>query len=202
MAEFEAARDRGRAIEAAYFHKKEQELIKKLQEQVAKEAERQGLAEEIGISDEIILKTLEELGFSRDLVKVFHFFPLIAVAWADGEVSEKEKDLIFDAAKVWKIEEGTPPYAKLQSWLTERPDPVYQDQILRILKDIENLRTDEKQETFEMNVVSLCRRVAEASGGFLGFGNKVSKEEEEVLDRMARMFAAEHKESGEKLLLP
>ena len=38
----------------------------------------------------------------------------------------------------------------------------------------------------------MCRRVAEASGGFLGFGKKISPEEEEVLDSIARQFAANH----------
>jgi hypothetical protein len=30
--------------------------------------------------------------------------------------------------------------------------------------------------------------VAEAAGGFLGFGNRVSKAEEELLQRLARAF--------------
>lgn len=191
--------DGAKAIEAEYFQRKEQELIKKLRERAEKEAARKGLADEAGVSDEEILKTLEELGFSRDLVKVVHIFPLVVVAWADGEVSEKERSLILEAAKVWGVDESTPAHEKLRNWLEARPDSGYSEQLLKVIKDIKSVRQEGKQEQFETNIVNLCKQVAEASGGFLGFGRKISKEEQDVIDRIAREVAANHPAAAEKV---
>ncbi|MCC6128346.1 MAG: hypothetical protein IT186_00350 [Acidobacteria bacterium] len=199
MARLEKLFESGRAIEADYFHKKEQELIAKLRQRAAKVAERQGLAEETGISDEAILQTLEELGFSRDLVKVVHMFPLVAVAWADGEVSDKEKGLILQAAQVWGVAEGTPGHAKLTDWLEKRPDPAYADQLIRVIKDIKSVRQEGKQEQFETNILNLCTQVAEASGGFLGLGRKISIEEQQVIDRITREIATNHPDAARKV---
>jgi hypothetical protein len=51
----------GREIEERYFRQKERDLLEKLKARAAREAARKDLAEAVGVADEAILQTLEEL---------------------------------------------------------------------------------------------------------------------------------------------
>ena len=48
--------------------------------------------------------------------------------------------------------------------------------------------SDEQTDRLRRNILGRAREVAEAAGGFLGLGPKVSKEEEAVLESLARAF--------------
>ena len=73
-----------RGREEAYFRQKEAELIEELRRRFHQQQDRERLAEEVGVHDEQILRTFEELGFSRDTVTILHLVPLVQVAWSDG----------------------------------------------------------------------------------------------------------------------
>lgn len=189
-----------RHLEEKYFRKREQELIKKLKERAEKEAARKGLLEAVGVSDEGILQTLEELGYNRDTVRVFHLFPLVVVAWADGTVSEEERSKILEAARAWDITEEQPAYARLKEWLDVRPDEVTTSRALRVMRDVLQFRPVEKQRDYRKNVVGLCEQVAEASGGFLGIYGNVSREERALIKRVASELTVSHKKAAEEVL--
>src|SRR4051812_6952244 len=91
--------DLRRSQEEKYFLEKEQELIKKLQLTIEGKAQRKDMGESLGIANEDILQNLQDLGYTRDTIKLLHLVPLIDVAWADGSVSKKEKELILELAK-------------------------------------------------------------------------------------------------------
>ena len=91
MPELEDGLSGRRHLEEKYFREKERELVEKLKQKTAREAARKALSDAVGVSDEGILQTLEEMGYDREVVVVLHLFPLVAVAWADGEISEKER---------------------------------------------------------------------------------------------------------------
>jgi uncharacterized tellurite resistance protein B-like protein len=189
-----------RHVEERYFRKKEQELIKRLKEKAKKEAARKGLLEAVGVSDEGILQTLEELGYNRDTVSVLHLFPLVVVAWADGAVSENERAKILEAARAWDVTEGKPAHARLREWLDERPDEIRTSRALRVIRDLMQFRSGEKQQDYRKSVLALCEQVAEASGGILGIYGKISREERAVIKRVANELAVSHKKAAEKVL--
>ena len=66
--------------EEAYFRQKEAELIAALRLRGQQQRNRERLAEALGVHDEKILSSFEELGFSRDTVAIFHLVPLVQVA--------------------------------------------------------------------------------------------------------------------------
>jgi hypothetical protein len=113
VSERDAWADRGRALEEEYFRKHEQELIEKLRRRAAAETTRQQLGEQAGVADEEILQDLENLGYTPETVSLLHLVPLVHLAWAEGGVSDRERELIVQAARARGIEAGTPADAQL-----------------------------------------------------------------------------------------
>lgn len=191
---------RAKQSEEEYFRRKEQELVAKLKEKSERESRRKGLAEALGVSDDAILAAIEEMGFSRDVVVVLHLFPLVAVAWADGELAAGERAKIVEAARAWGIAPGTPADARLEEWLRERPDPVTTDRALRLIRDILAFRTLDKGDDYRANILGMCEAVAGAAGGFLGLGSKMSLAERAVIERIAGELVQSHTTAVRKVL--
>jgi hypothetical protein len=180
---------RGKALEEEYFQRKEKELLEKLRKRRAEEEARKELSEAAGTPDEDILKTLQELGYTRETVALLHLVPLIHVAWVDGRVSQGERDMIFEAAGLRGVTEGTPAYEQLVDWLDHRPSEEFFEHNLRITKDL--LETSERTDDGH-GMLDQAMRVASASGGLLGFGSKISSEEKALLERIARAIGKKH----------
>lgn len=176
---------RGRGLEEDYFYRKEQELIEKLRKRREAEAHRKGIAEDTGISNEEILQTLQELGYTRDTVLLLHLVPLVSVAWADNDVTQDEKELILEAARVRGISEESAAYQQLNGWLTQRPSEEFLEQTLRVICDLADSELPEEREQRRQNLLRIATRVAEASGGILSIGS-VSNEEQALIDRIAQ----------------
>jgi len=176
---------RGKSLEEDYFHRKEKELIEKLRKRREAEAHRKEIAEGSGISNEEVLKTLQELGYTRDTVLLLHLVPLISVAWADEKVSGPERELILEAAKLRNIAEDGAAFKQLSDWLTNRPSDEFLEQTLRVITALADTELPEEREMRRQNYLRLATQVASASGGILGLG-KISDEEQAVLDRLAK----------------
>ena len=181
----DAMAKRGKNLEEDYFHRKEKELIEKLRKRREAEAQRKDLAEGSGISDEEVLATLQDLGYTRDTVLLLHLVPLISVAWADDKVSGPERDLILEAARLRNISEDSAAFKQLNDWLTNRPSEEFVEQTLRVILNLADTNAPGETEMRRQNLLELCTRVAEASGGILGLG-KISSEEQSVIDRLAQ----------------
>ncbi len=184
--------DHAKASEEEYFRKKEKELIEKLKKKAAAEAHRRGLAEAIGLDNQQILDVLQEMGFDRSTVILLFLFPLLQVAWSDGEVSEEERALILQAARTHGVEEGSPAYEKLTGLLRTQPASVLFDRALRVIRDLLEFQKGEPRQAITTKLIDACQRVAAASGGFLGIGSKVSAKEKEALHRIASAIGKKH----------
>jgi hypothetical protein len=174
--------DRGKNLEDEYFHRKEQELIDKLRKRTEREAQVKALSEATGIPDQDILETLHDLGYTPGTIALLHLVPLVQVGWADGDISSKEREMILEAARMRGVTEGSPAYDELLNWLTTRPKHEFFDQILSVIRRL----SESEQSTPAEGLVEECVRVAKASGGILGFGNKISDEELALLERIAK----------------
>src|ERR671939_1609269 len=123
MATREFLGDRRRKEEEEYFRKQEEVLIDRLRQGVREEASRRDMAERTGVADQEILRDLEALGYTPETVMLLHLVPLLQVAWAEGGVSDRERDLIVEAARARGIEQGSAADRQLTSWLDTRPAP-------------------------------------------------------------------------------
>ena len=175
---------RGKGLEEEYFHRKEKELIEKLRKRREAEAQVQELAEASGIPNEDILKTLQELGYTRDTVSLLHLVPLVSVAWADNKVSGPEREMILEAAQVHGIAEDSAAFAQLNDWLTKRPTDEFFDHTLHVIADLAGSEGATERLVDREKLLELSTRVAAAAGGILGLGSKISAEEQALLDRL------------------
>jgi hypothetical protein len=197
MGEKDAFDDRRRAQEEEYFRKQEQNLIERMRARAEAESERAGMAEASGVEDEAILQSLQEIGFTRETITLMHLVPLVQVAWIDGGVTQRERDLIFEIAASRGVEEGSEAFRQLVEWLEQRPSEDFFADSLRIISVLTKAHADGPTPD---DLVAYCTRVAEASGGILGFGQKISEVERDLIARIAGELARDHADAAQKVV--
>jgi hypothetical protein len=198
MANKDAFDDRRRAQEEDYFRKKEQELVEQMRARAAAQQQRAEIGEAAGVADTAVLQSLQELGFTRETVTLLHLVPLVHVAWIDGGVTARERELILEAAAARGVTEGTPAYAKLVEWLDRRPSEDFFDETIGVIKVLMKGQSDAG--TTPHDLVELCMRVAGASGGILGFGQKVSDQERALIERIGAAFSETKPEATQQVV--
>lgn len=179
----------GRELEDSFFLKEDRLLIERLQALRRLEETRDALARASGIRDPRVLQRLVELGVRPECVAPLALVPIVEVAWADGKIDDKERKAVLDAAEARGIRAGDLEHGLLESWLAHRPAAelleAWQHYVTGLLPEL----APEQREALRRELLDRARTVAEASGGFLGLGNKVSERESAVLDQLARAFA-------------
>jgi hypothetical protein len=106
------------------------------------------------------------------------------VVWADGAIDAKERAAILKAAEERDMHAGTPSHELLKTWLETQPA----DSIVEAWKTyIDNVWPQlerHEREAMRLRLLDLARGVAEAAGGFLGLGSKISAAERAILDEI------------------
>lgn len=182
-------RDEAKKKEDAWFHQRERELLEKARQEEQRKAWRARLAQVVGVSDEDFLTDLEEHGFAPETVPLLFVCPLFQVAWSDGEVSEKERAAILDAARKHGLDPKSPAWARLEGWLAARPGPSFFDHAFGLLVRMLSANPEAKA-GIGKEILAGAIEVAKASGGFFGIGDRVSAEERTVLEKIAHGLGA------------
>ena len=180
--------ERGRVLEEEFFHKENQRLLEQLRQMKRMEESKEALAETSGISDDAILQSLLELHIDAQTMSALTLVPLIEVAWADGYLDEKEKQAVLKAAHASGFEKGQVAYKVLESWLTQQPKPKLLETWVEYIRELLGQLSEEEQKSLKASLLGRARSVAEASGGYLGLGFKVSKTEAAVLKTLEEAF--------------
>jgi hypothetical protein len=180
MADKDAFAERERLLEEDYFRRKEKELIEKMRSHARADAERRRLGDQAGVADEEVLRDLQDLGYTPETVSLLHLVPLIQMAWAEGNVSMRERDLIVRAARARGIEVDSAADQQLHRWLANRPSQELFERTLRAIRAILAARSPQERAESERDLLSLCTAIASASGGIVGFG-AVSNDERQIL---------------------
>jgi hypothetical protein len=191
MPEKDAFADLRKAKEEEFFRKREQALIEKLRQRAAAGAEARKMGDALGAKDPRILEDLQALGFNADTVSLLYVVPLVAVAWADGGVSARERSLIEELAGVRGVPPDSPAGRQLRRWLDERPSAEFLDASLRVIGHLLRELPANAAAPSGGDLLSRCARIAEASGGILGLG-AISPEERELIGRVAREIEQGH----------
>lgn len=181
--------DRRAALEEAFFAKQNALLRQKLKDSWEARAKKEALAAASGIADDTVLERLAALGIGPDTTAALSLVPLVAVAWADGSIDEKERRAILSGAEAAGLGKQDVGYQLLERWLAERPSP----ELLASWKDytaaLSATLSHEARGALKQALLARARAVAEAAGGFLGIGRKVSAAEEAVLNELASAFS-------------
>ena len=175
--------DRRRGAEEAFFAKQNEQLRVELRGGQQLETSRDGLSAASGLRDERVLDGLTALNVGVEGAAVLALTPLVAVAWADGEVTEKEREALLAAARDAGMSEGDPGYKLFAGWLDNHPPASL---MTRWKEFAASLLADMPADTaaaFRDEVLERSQRIATAAGGFLGFGS-VSDAEEALLNEI------------------
>ena len=182
----EILRDRGRNLEDEFFRREDQRLMARLKELRSAETAREALARASGITNPDVLNKLMELGIRAETVAALKIVPLVEVAWADGTLDAKERRAIAERAG---IAPGSAEGALLDAWLDRRPDAALLTAWTHLIRGMCEHFDADAVARLRTNLLERARAVAEASGGFLGVGSKVSRAEAEMLKTLEAAFA-------------
>jgi hypothetical protein len=180
--------DRRKALEEEFFRKQNEKLRERLHAQMERKDHRESLALAIGIRDAAVLDHLVALGLDGQTVAALGLVPLIEVAWADGRMEDAEHKAVLAAARERGVDDASPAGLLLDGWLSNSPPPRLLEVWTQYVKALsENLDTAERN-TLRHDVIGRAREVAEAAGGFLGMGSKISQAEQKMLERLESAF--------------
>lgn len=180
--------ERGHALEGAFFLQKDRELIQRFREELEAEEKRAALSKMSGITDESLLNHLIDLDISPTSFASFSLLPLIQVAWADNKMQTAEREAILNAAEQSGISKDSAAFELLESWLDESPGEELYATWKEYASTLKNSLEPSQATNLKNRVLGRAKEVAEAAGGFLGFGNKISDEEAAVLEELASAF--------------
>lgn len=176
-----------RLLEAAFFSKRDAELIAEMRRREQQQTQKKALAEISGIKDDSVLEQLVAHEIHGEALAAFSLIPILEVAWADGQVQSAERDVLLRAFE----EAGSPKegvvYKMLADWLTKPPEPklmkLWKDYTRALLQEL----SPEAGRSIKETVLTHARAVAEVAGGFLGFG-RISAKESAVIDDLEATF--------------
>jgi hypothetical protein len=186
-------KERERSLEEGYFRQHEAKLIEKLRERAKVDEIVEALTVKLQTDDPALLRRIMALGVTLDTGAAFLLAPLVQVAWAEGAVTDREREKVLRIATERGVDSSSPAYTQLQEWLRTRPADAVFDAAIETIKTGLSVLTPAERADRVKRIVDACREVASASGGLgrlLGLGTGVSSEEESILDAMAATLRA------------
>jgi hypothetical protein len=184
--------ERERGIEAQWARQHDEELIQKLRERAKLREISDVLAKKLRVEDPVLRQRILDLGFTRETGPGLFLVPLVQVAWADGEVTDREKETILGMAAIRGVAPGSPVHTQLLEWFHKPPSDALCDVAAEVIRVGISVLPEPERENRVAAFVETFRRVAEASGGglrrALGMGHAVSAEEEAVIAKITAVL--------------
>ncbi len=176
--------DRRKALEESFFSKREAKLRQQIQEERKHEEGLQALAGECGVRDEAVLAALLHAGIEAETLAALTLIPLVSVAWANGSIEPAEREAVLEAANQSGVRKGEPPFELLDAWLAFRPPETLMESWLAYAKELRTILSEDERKAVREDIVSRALQVADAAGGIMGLGSRVSRAEKEVVKQI------------------
>ncbi len=177
----------------------ESELLEKLRGRAKEKHEQSELSEFFGVEDEEILDELIKLGYSRDTVLLLFLVPAIHVAWIDGSVTSEERAALMELARRHGKAPGSSAEAMLMDWLSNQPSDDFFNKNLSLMRDVLRTRPPGVRAMRQQSLADYCKIVANASGGFLGFG-RISRAQEELIETIFAKLEDNHRQAAARVI--
>jgi hypothetical protein len=116
-------KERERSFEEEYFRRHDAKLIEKLRERAKLDEIVEALAVKLQIDDPVLLRRIIALGVTLDTGAAFLLAPLVQVAWAEGAVTDREREKVLHIATERGVATSSPAYTLLPSSGCERVRP-------------------------------------------------------------------------------
>jgi hypothetical protein len=101
----------------------------------------------------------------------------VEVAWADGAVTDEEREAVLRAAAENGVTQGSASYELLGHWLKDRPDVRIIGAWKEYVGALAKAMPADAMLVLRERLSGRMRKVAEASRGYLGMGRKISSVE-------------------------
>ena len=176
-------------FEVEYFHKQDQEVVRKLKGVFERKIDREGLKKYTGVTNEEVLDRLIAVNVKGELLLVFRLYPLVEIAWADGAIDSRESKAVIDAAMKMGVPEGSAALKALEEWLKRGPTPDGRKAWYAFADELRKTLTAEELAKFRHDLLEGAKAVAKASGGLLGIAFEISAAEQKVLDGIAQRLS-------------
>ena len=173
-----------RSLEDAFFARENAKLLDEMRKKAALQERRDALRQVIKGADDALLDHLLALGVNAETALAMSMMPLVRVAWADGAIEAKEREALMRAVEERGVHPGTPGHDLLNSWLQHKPGETIQAAWAKYIQSLWPSLTPHERDELRERLLRLARGVAEAAGGFLGLGSKISPAERTVLDEI------------------
>ena len=177
----------GRSVEDMFFFQKDQRLVEAREELRRLQETKENLARVSGIRNDEVLEKLISLEIRPETLATLFAIPLIEVAWADGEMDEKERNELFRFAEKAGLRQKNINPSVMAVWLKKRPDPALRDAWVQYIKALCGKLSESERRALKDDVIADARAVAQAAGGIFGF-HKESVAEQRVLSQLEAAF--------------
>ncbi len=117
--------------------------------------------------------------------------PLVKVAWADGRITKRERQMIFDSMFDLGIDPNDQNLDKLLGWLELSPKEEFFQESMEKLKAGLATLSDDEHANEKYSLISQCTLIAEASGGnsiSTSGGPRICDEEITAVKQIARIL--------------
>lgn len=181
---------RGKALEDIFFNKEDARLVDQLNEQKKHHDQELALRSISGITNKSVLDNAIDLGITVETFGALTLIPLLKVAWADHICDIKESKVILQFAEENGIENESSGYKLLELWLDNEINPNLYIAWKSYVEVLKEKLTEPEIEALHDEVIGRAKKVAKASGGFLGIGS-ISNEEACVLKELDILLTKE-----------
>jgi hypothetical protein len=157
-------RKREMYLEEEYFRKKEFHLLEKLKKVFQKKIDKESISKATGITNDEVLDRLVSLQLNGELMGAFQLYPLVEIAWADGDLSESEAKSVLAAGEEQGVRPGTRAYRMLESRLERGPDPEARKIWFLYAEELKKTLTPAELKKFRDDLLERARGIVGASG--------------------------------------
>ena len=151
-------------LEQEYFRKKEFELLEKLKAVFQKKVDKESISKATGVTNEQMLDRMVEIQLKGEMMAAFQLYPLVEIAWADGDLSESEARSVLAAGQEHGIKPGTKAYEMLEQRLHKGPDPEARKIWFLYAEELRRNLTPRELETFREDLLARARAVVASTG--------------------------------------
>lgn len=183
--------ERGKALEDLFFQNVDQKLLERLRDEIDGKETKRDIRSACGIRNDAVLSELANLGVRGETILAVSLIPLVAVAWADGNVSAEERSRILEAEEAQHIDSESATHQLLNYWLDNNPGPQMLESWKHFIYELRGLLTPAHGTLFDAEIMERSEAVAKASGGYFTYG-AISPSEQKVLDEVTETLKAAH----------
>ncbi|SKD04843.1 hypothetical protein [Paraburkholderia hospita] len=180
--------DRGKALEESFFARQNEALRQRRRESEETKTKKQALSAASGVTDDGLLDRLVALNLQGEMLAALSLVPLVVVAWEDGRIDNGARTAVLSAAEEAGLSKHEVSYQVLEQWLADPPPPEMLIKWKAYIEALSVTLNEEARQALRMTLLGRARGIAEAAGGFLGIGSRVSKAEKAVPGELERSF--------------